>query len=256
MDFVYKNATVSYDVFGEGTTLVLLHGFLEDKNMWTSIVNYFSKKYEVITVDLLGHGHSDCLGDIHTMEEQAHMIKSLLSYLQVKDCFLVGHSMGGYISLAFAKLFPESVRGITLMNSTAAADTEEKKKNRDRGIASVKKNHQLFIKTAIPMLFSQDNREKHHFDIQSVISTALQMNVQGITAVLEGMKQREDLSELYQNKQFPIQMIIGAYDPVLNAQILQQQIAGTKVKATTLSGGHMSHIESSDELIKALSTFI
>jgi len=99
----------------------------------------FLKKNRVITIDLLGHGNSECLGYIHSMEDNADMIHEILSELRIRKAIFVGHSMGGYVALAFAELYPETVKGIVLLNSTSRADSEERKLNRDRAIKVVKK---------------------------------------------------------------------------------------------------------------------
>ncbi len=255
MNINYKNTTISYQVKGKGTALVFLHGFLEYKEMWKPLIAHFSKKYKVITIDLLGHGNSGSLGYIHTMEEQATVVKEVLKSLRIRRCFLVGHSMGGYVALSFASLFPENVKGISLMNSTALPDTEEKKKNRDRGIISVKKNHHLFIKVAIPMLFSEENKKEYQKEIEKVIQQALKTPLQGIVAALEGMKIRKDLSELYHSDDFSTQLIIGKKDPALDYSSLQKQVKGTNAEVIEFDGGHMSHIENTSSLIEVLQLF-
>ncbi len=255
MEITYKNTPISYNVEGKGTAIVFLHGFLEYKEMWQELVTHFSKKYKVITIDLLGHGKSGNLGYIHTMEEQAAMVKEVLKQLRIRRCFLVGHSMGGYVALAFASLFPQNVKGISLMNSTALPDTEEKKKNRDRGIVSVKKNHSLFIKVAIPMLFSEENKKVYQKEIEEVINRALKTPLQGIVSALEGMKIRKDLSRLYHSKDFPMQLIIGKEDPALDYKSLKKQVEGTNTLVSEFDGGHMSHIENTAALIETLTFF-
>ena len=128
-NLLYKNATLHYTDHGKGPALVLLHGFLEDLSMWNRIVKPLAKSHRIICLDLMGHGKTDNLGYIHGMEQQAQMLKFLLVELKVSQCTIVGHSMGGYIALAFAELFPEMMLGLCLMNSTSFADTEEKKHN-------------------------------------------------------------------------------------------------------------------------------
>jgi pimeloyl-ACP methyl ester carboxylesterase len=94
----------------------------------------FCKENRVITIDLLGHGETECLGYVHTMEDNADAVHSVLLELGIRKSILVGHSMGGYVALAFAELYPEYVKGLALLNSTASADSEERKLNRDRAI--------------------------------------------------------------------------------------------------------------------------
>lgn len=164
--------------------------------------------------------------------------------------------MGGYVALAFAKLFPQNVKGLSLMNSTALPDTQEKKTNRDRAIVAVKQNHRTFVRIAIPMLFSEDNRAIFTNEIKQVTNEALNISPQGIIAALEGMKVREDLTYMYKTAVFPIQLIIGKQDPALDYISLIDQTKNTNVEVTEFPDGHMSHIENKRELIKAFQNFI
>ena len=172
MQLIHKNSTINFTSTGKGSVVVLLHGFLENSTMWNTTVAQLSKKYRVVCIDLLGHGKTDNLGYVHSMEEQAEMVKAVLNCLHLRKYVLVGHSMGGYIALAFAKLFPSNLKGLCLMNSTALPDTEEKKINRDRGICAVKQNHKTFIRIAIPMLFTKENRTIFSKEIKDITEEA------------------------------------------------------------------------------------
>jgi len=242
-NLLYKNASFHYFDQGNGPVLLLLHGFLEDLSMWDDIVNSFKQTHRVIRLDLLGHGKTENIGYIHTMEAQAQLIHFLLDHLDISQCSIVGHSMGGYIALAFTELFPEMVQGICLMNSTALADTEEKKHNRDRGIKAVKQNHKIFIRLAIPNLFSEENRSVFTSEIKSITQSALKMSQQGIIAALEGMKVRKDQSHLLGKKEFSILMIIGRKDPALDYNSLIDQVNKYALNHVIFDDGHMSHIE-------------
>lgn len=256
MDLFYKGCKVSFECVGKGSAVVLLHGFLENKKMWDEISKILSKNHKIITLDLLGHGNTDNKSYIHSMEEQAQMVKFVLDFLKLRRYFLIGHSMGGYVALAFAQLYPKNVKGISLMNSTAFPDSEEKKQNRDRGIEAVKKNRTLFVKTAIPLLFSKKNKTLFKNEIQEIIQQALQTTTQGIIAALEGMKIRNDFSDLYKSALFPMQLIIGKQDPALNYLSLLKQVENTNTEVVEFLGGHMSHIENKTALIEAFKSFL
>ena len=256
MNFLHKNTHVHFTTKGNGSAVVLVHGFLENSTMWTAISEILSKKYRVVCIDLLGHGKTENHGYIHTMKDQAEMVKAVLNHLRLRKYILVGHSMGGYIALAFAKLFPLNIKGLCLMNSTALPDSEEKKINRDRAITAVKQHHKTFVRIAIPMLFSEENRTIFHSEINQITNEALQITPQGITASLEGMKIREDLTSIYKNSNYPIQMIIGKQDPALDYPTLINQTKNTKVQVTEFPDGHMSHLENKDALVASLKKFI
>ena len=221
--FLYKNLNAHYTDQGTGNCIVLIHGFLEDLSMWDRVVDALKKTHRVICIDLLGHGETENLGYVHKMEDQAFMVKTLLDKLELNKCTLIGHSMGGYVALAFADLYPDLVSALCLMNSTAMPDNTEKKKNRDRGVAAVKQNHRTFIRIAIPLLFSEENRSIFTEEINEVTTKALSMSQQGIIAALEGMKIRKDLTYLLEQNKFPILMIIGKKDPALDYKNLLVQ---------------------------------
>ncbi|AOW21350.1 alpha/beta fold hydrolase [Urechidicola croceus] len=254
--FLYKNININYTSTGQGGVIVLLHGFLENISMWKNIIPILSKKNRIIAIDLLGHGDTGNLGYIHSMEDQAEMIKSLLSSLKLRKFTLIGHSMGGYIALAFADLYPNSTKGFCLMNSTSYADSEEKKINRDRAIIAVKQNHKTFIKVSIPQLFSIENRKKLKSEIKLATNECLKTSKQGVIASLEGMKTRIDRTHILQNSNLNILLILGENDPVLDVDIHLKQVNNIKVKTAILPHGHMSHIESKNELIKTLDDFV
>lgn len=254
--FLFKNANINYSKTGKGKAVILLHGFLESSSMWNSIANSLSKNNLVVSIDLLGHGKSENLGYIHTMEEQAEMVKAVLNHLKLRKYVLIGHSMGGYVALAFSNLYANNVKGLCLMNSTAFADSKEKIVNRNRAIKAVKQHHKTFVRIAIPMLFSEKNRTVFTSEIKQITLEALQISPQGVIASLEGMKIRKDSTSIYKKASFPIQMIIGKQDPALEYSTLIKQTINTTVNAIEFPDGHMSHIENKNELINAFQDFI
>lgn len=246
--FIYKGTKISYSDEGSGKVLVFIHGFLEEKSMWNTLITTFKSRYRCISMDLFGHGASENYGYIHTMEEQASMIKNLLDRLKLRRYTLIGHSMGGYIALELAKKYPQNIRGLVLQNSTALPDTKEKIIHRNRAIAAVKENPALFIKLAIPMLFSEKNRKNFRKEINAVTSKALNTSTQGIIAALEGMKIRKNNIEFLSKSGIPELMIIGKEDTVLDFNSLLAQTSATEVQVKILDGGHMSHIENLADL--------
>ena len=252
----YKNTQIAYTDTGKGTAVVLLHGFLENRSMWDFFVAELAKKYRIIAIDLLGHGQSECHGYVHTMEDQADVVHEVLSDLRIKKAIFAGHSMGGYIALAYAELYPDQVKGLALINSTSRADSDERKANRDRAIQAVKKDHTAFVRLSIANLFSEANRERLKPEIEQVRSEALKTPLQGIVAALEGMKIRKDREVLLHFGPYPVLLVLGEQDPVLNYQESLEQTQGTKVQLVTFPDGHMSLIENRDALLLELGNFL
>ncbi|GAA3633335.1 alpha/beta fold hydrolase [Flavivirga jejuensis] len=252
----YKGINVFYTDTGKGNAVVLLHGFLENASMWDPFIPTLSKKNRIICIDLLGHGKTECLGYIHTMELMAEVVLVVLKHLKIRRSTFIGHSMGGYVALAFAEKNPDALKGLCLMNSTANADTDEKKKNRDRAIIAVKQNHKMFIRMAISNLFRPKNRTIFSEKIKHIKKEALKTPLQGIVAALEGMKIRDDREALLHFTPFKKMFIISRKDPVLDYNSLISQTKNTDVEIVEFPDGHMSHIENKSEFSYTITHFI
>ena len=224
--------------------------------MWDFCIPEMTKTNRVVAIDLLGHGKSECLGYIHTMEDQADMVFAVLQHLEIKKAILIGHSMGGYIALAFAELYPESLKSLVLINSTSFNDSPDRKKNRERAIKMVKKDYTTFVRLSIANLFSEENRKILINGIENTKLEALKTPLQGIIAAQEGMKIRKNRQLILQSLKIPTLLILSKKDPVLDYQENLKQVEKTQIQLATLSNGHMSHIENQDELLSILLKFV
>jgi len=256
MTITYKNTQIFYSDIGKGNVVVLLHGFLENHTMWKDLTPDLAQTHRVIAIDLLGHGQSESLGYIHTMEMMADSVAQVLNTLHIDVVTFVGHSMGGYVALAYAEKHPFNVNGICLLNSTPASDSAERKLNRDRAIKAVKHNSKTFVSMAIGNLFAVNNRERLQAEIQTVKETALKTPLQGVVATLEGMKIREDRTAFFKQATFNKMLIIGTKDPVLNRDTVLNCVENTDVEVVEFPDGHMSHIENKHELTHSILRFI
>ena len=252
----FKKTAISFSDIGKGTAVVLLHGFLENKTMWRELVPSLAEKNRVISIDLLGHGETDCLGYIHSMEENAEIVNAILSHLRIRKAIFIGHSMGGYVALAFAELHINKVKGLVLLNSTALEDSVERKINRDRAIKAVKQNYINFVRMSLANLFSENNRDLLENEIENVKLEALKTPLQGIVASLEGMKIRKDRQFILKETDFPKLLILGEKDGVLLYKDNVSQIVATNTELISFPDGHMSHIENKVELEKVIASFL
>ncbi len=243
----YKGINIFYSDDGKGDTIVLLHGFLENSTMWLPFISSFSEKNRVICIDLLGHGKTDSLGYIHSMELMATCVEAVLNHLKIKQATFIGHSMGGYVALAFAENYPDKVNGLCLMNSTAQDDSSERKANRSRAILAVKQNHKTFIRLAVSNLFGLKNRTLFSKEITHTIDQALQTPLQGIIAALEGMKIRPDRQSVFKSAKFKKMIIVSKNDPVLEYNSLINEAKNYSAKLVEFPDGHMSHIENESD---------
>ena len=256
MIFNYRNIKVHYTDNGKGSALIFLHGFLENSNIWILFIETLSKKNRIICIDLLGHGKTESLGYIHSMDDMADAVLAILKHLKLRKYTLFGHSMGGYVALAIAEKKPKNIKGLCLINSSSRADSVEKKQNRDRAIIAVKQNHKLFINMSIPNLFADHNRELFKNEIEILKKEALKISVQGIVAALEGMKIRPNREHLLDNLNCKKMIIAGQKDPVLNYEDIKDQVKNTDVKLVEFPDGHMSFIEKRSFFLQEIVHFI
>ncbi|RRA96668.1 alpha/beta fold hydrolase [Paenimyroides viscosum] len=254
--FNYKNTTIHYSDLGKGNAVLLVHGFLEDSFMWNDLTSHLKTRYRVISVDLLGHGKSECYGYVHTMEDQADMLFALISELRLRKVSLIGHSMGGYIALAFAELYPDNVRSLILSNSSAQPDSDERKINRDRAIDVVKKNSNAFIRMATQNLFDKDAHNLFADKIEAFTQQALKTPLQGIIAALEGMKIRIDREALLHFSPYPKLIIASENDTIIPLDDIKNQVADAEVSFEIIPGGHVSTIEQEAKIATIITSFL
>lgn len=245
----YKSSAFYYTRQGSGKALVLLHGFLENHSMWEPFVPELIKNHTVITIDLPGHGKSECIGYIHSMELMAEVVHAVLVHEKIEQATFLGHSMGGYAALAFAERHPQMCSEIILLNSTPKADSEERKENRDRTIALVKKQKDTFLKMAITNLFAEENREKFAVEIEALKKDALKMKTQGIIAALEGMKIRKDRTRILKKLNIPKTIIAGTQDPIMPLENLIKVAKSCNCQLLKWEGGHMITYENKAEML-------
>ncbi len=240
----YKHLNIHFTDQGKGPAVVLLHGFLENLHMWDDFVDELKTRYRVVCIDLLGHGFTPNFGYVHTMEDMAHAVKAVLDHLRLRKYALIGHSMGGYVALAFAEFYPDNLRLLGLFYSTATADTKEQKTNRLRAIDAVKHNEKTFVRTTIPALFRPKSRKLYKDKVEWVKEEALKMTPQGIIAALEGMRERQEREALLHFGPYPVMIISGKHDPRIPLEIMNEQMSAPNVKFKLITeNGHMGHIE-------------
>ncbi len=254
----FKHTEISYSLKGEGKAIVFLHGFLENRNMWNSFADYLSKSSTVICIDLPGFGESGCVDEIHSMELMADVIAAVLNKENINKTIIAGHSMGGYASLAMAKKYPDKLSGVILFHSHAGADNEAVKKNRERTIEIVNKNHGNFISNFIPDLFAEENKTKYRTEIQQMVRESLKTKKEGITAALAGMRDRDDTCGVLQTVDFPVLFIVGKEDPRIPLDLIKEQIILPKISESLIieKTGHMGFIENKDLTLKVVESFL
>ncbi len=253
----FEGIPIHYQVSGKGSALVLLHGFIESLTIWDEFAKNLSESFRVIRIDLPGHGKTPALGKVHTMELMAAAVRAVLDNLHVESCIMIGHSMGGYVTLEFAKQYPHILYGMGLFHSHAAADTFEAKENRMRTIEIVKLNRKGFIKQFIPDLFAETNVVRLSDQIEQLSKNAEKMSVQSITNTLMGLKDRSGKFDLLLNTNIPVLFIAGKEDSRIPVQnILAQAILPRYSEVLVLGDvGHMGFIEAREQTIEMVRNF-
>ncbi len=253
----FKSIDVAFTDEGKGKAVVFLHGFLASKEMWRPFSKELSKTQRVITIDLLGHGKTACLSYVHTMEEMAEAVQEVMHHLKLRKYFLVGHSLGGYVSLALAENNPDNLKGLIMFHSSAKADNKQKKVDRGRAIKIVKRNAKVFINEAIPNLFNIKYKP-YKRGIAQIKKLALATSKQGIVAALEGMKNRLDREIILKFAPYPVLYIIGEEDNVLPFEdlIVQAKLPENGNYLLLKKVGHMGFIEAKKETYSAVKKFV
>ncbi|WP_029037554.1 alpha/beta fold hydrolase [Salinimicrobium xinjiangense] len=246
----FRGADIHYSVVGEGDATVLLHGFLESSEIWEEFLPQFSKYGKVITIDLPGHGRSGCIEKVHSMELMAGAVHEVLKTLGVKKANFIGHSMGGYVSLAFLEEHPEMMKDLMLLNSTSQADSEEKKEIRDRSVELVQKNKRAYISMAINNLLSPNNTERFSEEIEELKKRAMKFPTKGISAALKGMKIRTNRTDVLSSFSGNKIIVAGREDPLVNLKDLSNLANRSGCTFITFSGGHLSYIENKRKFIE------
>jgi pimeloyl-ACP methyl ester carboxylesterase len=252
-----KKNLLHYRISGKGPVIVLLHGFLESGEVWKSFTRRLIESFTVITIDLPGHGLSENPGPINSMDDMADAVRHVLKSLHVNASLMVGHSMGGYVTLAYAEKYPRTLKGFVLFHSQAGADSAEASVNRERTIALVQKDHHGFIKNFIPDLFDPINVKKFSKEIDNLKNLADITSNEGIIAALEGMKIRPDRQHVLLNSKVPVLFIIGKNDKRIPMEVVIPQTLLPEHSEVLLLDhvGHRGFIEASGKTIAAVKGF-
>lgn len=236
---------LNYEIVGNGPeNLILLHGFMENLMIWEDMIPNLSKDFTLIKIDLPGHGLSKIYDEIHTMELMAEEVKKVTNHLKIKNFHLLGHSMGGYTSLAFAEKFPKDLKSLTLFFSTYFADDEEKKEQRRKSFRIIKESYPNYVRAGIPNLFSNNEKDILEGKINLAKEIALSTKTEGVLAAVKGMIERTDKTALIENFEGKILIIAGKHDNAVNTEKTIKNLPDkTNIKSYTLDCGHNGHWE-------------
>ena len=278
--FLYQDKNIFYRIEGKGKPVVLIHGFGEDNHIWDAQINFLKEHCLLIVPDLPGSGQSEMLQVSSyqlqvascqlpetdnlqpatiSIDDYADCIKALLEHENISSCIILGHSMGGYITLAFAEKYSNLLSGFGLIHSTAFADNEEKKANRLKGIEMMEEyGAYAFLKNMIPNLFFKKFKEANPEKIASLIESAKQFTKKTCQQYYKAMMNRPDRTAILKNSRLPILFIIGKEDVAVPLNDSMQQVSLPQCSYFHIleNVGHMGMLEVTDEVNKFLLSFI
>lgn len=250
---VYSEST------GEGLPVILIHGFCETSAIWKPLKKKLALSHRVITIDLPGFGQSLLPENHFSIMDIAEMVHAHIEENDLLNSVIIGHSLGGYVTLAMAERHPEDFKGFGLFHSTALADDKEKKNSRNKTIEFVKKRGvQLFADSFVSQLFYIKNRTRLEKEITEVTKVAASTNQDSLVGYMEAMRDRPDRSTVLRTFDKPILFIAGDQDgsvPIEKSR-LQYELMTYPTIVELNDVGHMGMYEATQESFLAISQFL
>lgn len=257
--FRYGTGNIHYSDQGSGEVIVLLHGYLETSEIWHSFADKLKTDFRVISLDLPGHGSSDMFGEVHTMEQIATAVYELIKKLDIRKIFLLGHSLGGYATLAFAELFPEMLSGYSLFHSHPFPDSDEALEKREREIKFVLAGKkELIYPDNVSKMFATSNLQKFTNELNHSKKIASSISGEGIVAVLRGMMVRPSRQKVMESGRIPCLWILGAMDNYIDCVNIQTKVQLPENAEVVIlkNSGHLGFIEEEDRSVEVITKFI
>lgn len=254
----YKGQSIFYRVTGQGQAVMLVHGFAEDGTVWENQAPVLEAEFKVIIPDLPGSGKSPIHETRWSMEYFAECLHAILQQEQIAQVTMIGHSMGGYITPAFAEKYPDALQAFGLFHSTAYPDNEEKIATRRRGIQFIRQNGaKKFLEQSIPNLFSGETKKLHPELVRQTLGLYTYFQPEALIAYYEAMIERPDRTHVLKNFPRPVLFILGKQDTAVPfEQGLQQcHLPGISYVKVFDNAAHMGMMEAAEEANKALVDF-
>lgn len=254
----YQNKKIHYRVIGKGNPAFLIHGFGEDGEIFNKQATYLQEKFQLIIPDLPGSGQSEMIADM-TIEGMAEVIHEIIHQENIEACPVIGHSMGGYITLALMEKYWNHVTAFGLFHSSAFADSDEKKETRRKAIEFIRQNSAYeFLKTAIPNLFADNSKTTLKPAIDQLIEAGHNFSAEALVSYYEAMINRPDRTEILTQTTLPVLFIMGKYDKAVPMEdSLQQSHLPEKSYIHILqNSGHMGMLEEAEHCNRILEKFL
>ncbi len=249
---------ITYSDLGKGDVIVLLHGYLESMLIFETLAERLSRNFRVISVDLPGHGRSETVSDTHTMEMMAQRIRDLLDHLSIDKVLMTGHSLGGYVTLAFLQLYPERLSGYCLFHSHPFADSPEAtlRRKREQGVVKAGKKH-IMYPSNIEKMYSPFNLNRMATEVRWSNQIAGQTPDDGIISILNGMIERPSRQPLMEEGRVPLLWILGIHDQYINYKHNTETVTlpENATLATLFDSGHLGFLEEPERSLTLITEF-
>lgn len=248
-----KPIDLFYEEEGEGIPVVLLHGFPLDHTIWKPVTHLLAKQGRFIMPDLRGYGRSPDGSEIHTMRLLAEDILLLLDRLEIERAILIGHSMGGYVSLIFAHAYPNRLAGLGLIATQASPDTPEGRQARLRTARDLRSKGSVLLAHGMPPKLT------HKPDLQTRLAEMFhQVNPQAAIHSLKGMAERQDANPWLGEIHVPTLVIAGGQDQIISMEKSHEMVAmlnkGWLIEIP--EAGHMPMLETPEQVADGISQLI
>jgi pimeloyl-ACP methyl ester carboxylesterase len=254
----YEGKKISYQLIGKGHPVMFVHGFGEEANVWNGLIEHLKDRYLLIIPDLPGSGDSELIPDMR-IEGMAESLHAIVHAEGFDKCTMIGHSMGGYITLAFAEKYWNHLSGFSLFHSSAYADNEEKKATRRKGIEFIREHGAFaFLKTATPNLFSPGTKEENMGLVEKQIAGLSRFTPEALIAYYEAMIARPDRSTVLRQTHVPVLFIIGKSDNAVSPDdsLKQSHLPGISYIHLLSKSGHMGMLEEPAACNRILDEFL
>ena len=228
---IVNGIELAYDRRGQGTPLVLLHGYPLDHSIWEPILPFLENDFDLILPDLRGFSESDAPAVEYGMADLATDLAGLLDWLGIQKAAIAGHSMGGYVALAFARLHPERFLGLGLVASQALADPPEKKAGRYQEAEHILAHGVKEVAEGMSVKLTANPRLR--IMLQELI---LRQRPEGLAGALRAMAERQDSTSLLPGFDFPVAIVHGLADGLV-------PIEGARLVQSTVKKGHLTEVE-------------
>ena len=255
---LYQNKKIFYRSIGSGDPVMLVHGFGEDGNVWDKQVEYLKDRYHLIVPDLPGSGKSEMINDM-SMEGMAEVLHTIIHEENIDRCTVIGHSMGGYITLALVESYWNHVNAFGLFHSSAFPDTEEKKQTRKKGIEFIRQHGAFeFLKTSTPNLFSSNSKLQIPDSIDKFIKSLKGFTPEALISYYEAMMDRPERTSILKNTGNSVLFIAGEHDVAvpLNDMLKQCHLPEKSYFHVLKKSGHMGMMEETENANRILEEFL